>query len=180
MAFLLWNFDTTKISVLNVPEPAATSVVSSFWNFSHLHIHVLVFFFQFPVSLVCSTIFCLYPSIHLLPSLIWSQVVWQQPKQLSPDFPVRSYYVQLFLGEPQAFTGQPRVKVSPALSCVFLRAPLPEGRTWRPHQGGIQEASWLGAWVTSSGSSQCGGAELLTLSLREPSHPSEVRTKIAQ
>ncbi|KAK0151551.1 putative nuclease HARBI1 [Merluccius polli] len=47
----------------------------------------------------------------------------QQPKQGSPDFPFPSYFVQLFLGDPDAFPGQPRDIVSPACPGSSLGSP---------------------------------------------------------
>ncbi|MEQ2282632.1 hypothetical protein AMECASPLE_002718 [Ameca splendens] len=38
----------------------------------------------------------------------------QQPKQRSPDFPLRSHLGQLVRGNPSAFSGQPRNIVPPA------------------------------------------------------------------
>ncbi|KAK0151912.1 hypothetical protein N1851_006716 [Merluccius polli] len=54
----------------------------------------------------------IHPSIFFRLSGVGSR--GQQPKQGSPDFPFPSYYGQLFLGDPEAFPGQPRDIVSPA------------------------------------------------------------------
>ena len=58
----------------------------------------------------------IHPSIFCRLSGVGS---WgQQPKQGSPDFPFPSHFVQLFLGDPEAFPGQPRDSLS-SVSWVF-------------------------------------------------------------
>ncbi|KAK0145239.1 SCL-interrupting locus [Merluccius polli] len=52
------------------------------------------------------TCFKFHPSIFFRLSGVGSR--GQQPKQGSPDFPFPSYFGQLFLGDPEAFPGQPR------------------------------------------------------------------------
>ena len=60
-------------------------------------------------------------SIHLsiLHRLSGVGLQGQQPKQGSPDFPLPSYFIQLFRGDPKAFPGQPRdiVRLSTGETC---------------------------------------------------------------
>ena len=120
----------------------------------------------------------LYSIFHLSFFYHLSRVGWwgQQHKPGSPDFP-RSYFAQLFQGDPEAFPGQPRDIIPPACpeSSWGLRL---EGRVLRTlpgrHPGdilfwGLSNFIWL-FWTQRSNSSTPGSSqmtELLTLSLRE-------------
>ncbi|XP_062311935.1 uncharacterized protein LOC134016604 [Osmerus eperlanus] len=67
----------------------------------------------------------------------------QQPKQGGPDFPLPGHFHQLFLGDPEAFPGQPRDIVPPACP-GSSPGPLPSGTCpehltreasrWHPYQ----------------------------------------------
>ena len=119
--------------------------------------------------------YSIHPSIFYRLSGVRSR--GQQPKQGSPDFPFPSYFIQLFLGDPEAFPGQPSV------SWVFPGVSYQWDVPWTPHQGGIltrcpSHLIWLLSMRRSSGSTPSSSrmTELLTLSLRES--PATLRRKL--
>ncbi|KAK0152077.1 hypothetical protein N1851_006562 [Merluccius polli] len=109
----------------------------------------------------------------------------QQPKQGSPDFPLPSHFVQLFLGDPEAFPGQPERHSLSSVSWVFPVVSYQWDVNTSPGRrpGGIltrcpSHLIWLLSTRRSSGSTPSSSqmTELLTLSLRES--PATLRRKL--
>ena len=71
-----------------------------------------------------------HPSIHFLP-LIRVGSRGQQLEKGSPDLPFPGHIIQLFPGDPKAFPGQLRDRVSPA--CPGSSPGSPTGRTGPKH-----------------------------------------------